>query len=155
MEATEHLIDNARSIALEAHKGQLDKAGLPYWTHPERVAGNVRRLYPGAPDGAVAAAWLHDVIEDTEWTAQQLSEHGIPDEVIEAVVALTRLKDDVAPPGYDYYRGVVEAGEIALMAKHADITDNLDEDRLALLDPERASGFRVKYAEALQKLGLA
>jgi len=163
MDSSEHLIDIAKRIAIEAHKGQVDKARQPYWTHPERVAANVRGLYPEAPDEALAAAWLHDVIEDTGdrdqilttgWTADALRSEGMPEDVVQAVLAVTRLEGAQAPGGYDYYDGILAAGDLALMVKHADITDNLDEDRLALLDDYKASGFRVKYGAALKRLGL-
>ena len=58
----------AQSIALAAHKGQVDKAGKPYIEHPAHVASVVQG------DAAKAVAWLHDVVEDTEVTAQELEE---------------------------------------------------------------------------------
>ena len=147
----QQIIATAERIARAAHEGQEDKAGAPYWTHPARVARRVRELYPDAPAKAVVAAWLHDVIEDTEWTAVGLREAGLSRKAVDAVVAVTQ----VAPvPGDAYYAGIVAAGELALMVKHADITDNLDEDRLAKLDPELADKLRAKYAHALTKLGL-
>ncbi|WP_187329744.1 N-formylglutamate amidohydrolase [Demequina rhizosphaerae] len=145
------LVDRARELAIEAHAGQVDKAGLTYWTHPARVAGHVRRLYPDAPAAAVAAAWLHDVVEDTDWTVDGLLAAGFPREVVEAVVALSRT-DEVEPDVY--YARIRELGGIALMVKHADIADNTDEARLAKLDPELASRLREKYAHARDVLGL-
>lgn len=145
------MIAQARTLAIAAHEGQFDKAGAPYWTHPERVAMWVRESYPDAPDEAVAVAWLHDVIEDTHWTADGLGDAGFSDAVVDAVVALTRT-DHV--PNDAYYAGIQNAGGSALMVKHADITDNLDEERLAVLDPELAARLRTKYAKALTALGL-
>ena len=145
------IIDRARELAIAAHHGQTDKAGADYWTHPERVADHVRRLYPDAPDAAVAAAWLHDVVEDTPWTADALVTEGFPAEVVDAVVALSR-SSDVEPD--DYYRAIRERGGIALMVKHADIADNTDPERLARLEPELAERLRGKYAHAMTQLGL-
>lgn len=145
------LVDRARNLAVAAHTGQTDKSGAPYWTHPARVAGHVCRLYPDAPDAAVAAAWLHDVIEDTAWTADALLAEGFPGEVVEAVVALTRVK---GVDSDDYYRAIRERGGIALMVKHADIADNTDPARVARLDPELAERLRVKYTHAREVLGL-
>lgn len=145
------MIAHARTLAIAAHEGQFDKAGAPYWTHPERVARRVRELYPDAPDEAVAVAWLHDVIEDTHWTAPGLRDVGFSDAVVDAVVLLTRT-DDV--PDDAYYAAIRSAGGLALMVKHADITDNLDEERLGVLDPELAARLRLKYAKALSALGL-
>lgn len=144
----------ARAIAVAAHRGQVDKAGVEYWRHPERVAGHLRRLYPDASEEALAAAWLHDAIEDTPWTASSLVDAGIPVGTVAAVVTLTR-RDDV--PSEVYYRGIREFDGIALQVKHADIADNTDPVRVAALeaiDPERAGRLRVKYAHASELLGL-
>ena len=146
------IIDRARELSIAAHHGQTDKADVEYWTHPERVAGHARRLYPDAPDAAIAAAWLHDVVEDTPGTADALVAEGFPAEVVDAVVLLTR-SDDVASD--DYYRAIRERGGIVLMVKHADIADNTDRERLAKLEPELAERLRAKYAHALTQLGLA
>ena len=145
------MIAKAQRLAIGAHEGQTDKTGAPYWTHPERVARRVRELYPDAPDEAVAVAWLHDVIEDTPWTARGLLDAKFPSQVVYAVVALTRT-DDV--PDDAYYAGILRAGGLALMVKHADITDNLDEQRLAALPPATAARLRAKYAKSLDALGL-
>lgn len=148
------LVTAARRIALHAHEGQTDKAGNPYWLHPQAVARRVQELYPQAGPESVAATWLHDVIEDTKlsednrWTADDLREAGFPDVVVDAVQLLTR---DGAEGYHERIRA--DAG-IALKVKHADIRDNLDEERLAKLDPEVAEGFRAKYAAALEALGL-
>src|SRR5699024_8012494 len=107
---------------------------------------------PGAPPTAVAAAWLHDVIEDTSWTADALLTEGFPAEVVDAVVALTRTPD---VPSDAYYRAIREQGGIALMVKHADIADNTDPVRVAALEPELAARLADKYAHALVLLGLA
>ncbi len=145
------MIAQARTLAIAAHEGQFDKAGASYWTHPERVARRVRELYPDAPDEAVAVAWLHDVVEDTDWTAEGLRGEGFSDKVVDAVVLLTR-SDDVLDDAY--YAAIRSVGGSALMVKHSDITDNLDEERLAVLDPELAARLRLKYAKALPALGL-
>lgn len=145
------IIDRAREFAIAAHHGQTDKAGADYWTHPERVAEHVRQLYPDAPDAAVAAAWLHDVVEDTDWTADALVTEGFPAEVVDGVILLTR-SDGVSSD--DYYRAIRERGGIALMVKHADIADNTDPARLAKLEPELATRLQVKYAHARELLGL-
>lgn len=145
------IVERARLLAVAAHAGQTDKAGVAYWKHPSRVAGHVRSLYPDAPDAAVAVAWLHDVVEDTLWTAAALRDVGVPDDVVDAVVLLTRT-DDVAPD--EYYARLARNGGLALKVKHADIADNLDESRLAALDQAKAEMFRTKYAKALELLGL-
>ena len=96
----------ARDIATRAHRGQLDKIGAPYIEHPATVATLVQSLPDfaaadeQAQSDAVAAAWLHDVIEDTDETAESLRVAGISERAVSIVVALTRTHD-VTPA--DYY----------------------------------------------------
>lgn len=135
----------ADEIAAVAHQGQIDKSGVPYIEHPRSVA---RRVRP-ATDQNVAAALLHDVVEDTGETPDTLRAKGIPDDVVAAVELLTR-RDDV--PDDDYYRAI-RADRIALAVKVADITDNTDPDRVARLDAATRSRLRTKYVAALRKLG--
>ncbi len=97
-------ITAAQQVASDAHAGQTDKAGRPYLDHPRRVAAHVAGTTDD-PD-AVAAAWLHDVVEDTAITLDQLRALGFPETVIDAVDALTRRPGPTAerrwavvPPG--------------------------------------------------------
>ncbi len=136
----------AESIARAAHAGQTDKAGRPYAEHPARVAARVND-----DPYAVAAAWLHDVLEDTPVTAQELLAHGIPSRVVTAVQALTRLDGQ---PTEAYYAAVA-ADPLALRVKYADLADNSDPKRLATLatqDPATADRLQAKYAEAARQL---
>lgn len=132
----------ARAIAYIAHRGQTDKAGAAYIDHPRRVA---ERLSEPAQ---VAAAWLHDVIEDCGITADDLRAAGIPEDVVAAVVLLTRTPDQ---PSQDYYAAIKD-DPIALAVKLADIADNTDEERLARLPQETQARLRSKYAAAVQAL---
>jgi (p)ppGpp synthase/HD superfamily hydrolase len=82
-------IMRAAKIASEAHKGQMRKDGVtPYVTHPMRVAGRVM-LLSGVTPIEVAAAWLHDVLEDTKMTREDLKMRGMPEAVITLVGELT------------------------------------------------------------------
>jgi hypothetical protein len=137
-------VATARAIALAAHAGQVDKAGHPYVTHPERVAARL-----GRPEEQ-AAAWLHDVLEDTPTTSADLRAAGIPHAVVAAVEALTRRWDE-APAAY-YAR--VRADPIALAVKAADIADNTDPVRLGRLDEAVAARLSAKYRAARVALGL-
>jgi (p)ppGpp synthase/HD superfamily hydrolase len=76
-------LEDAISIAAQAHKGQKDKAGAPYLLHPLRM---MLRMNSEAP---MIAAVLHDVVEDSDWTLEQLREKGFSDEVLDAVECLT------------------------------------------------------------------
>lgn len=131
-------------IAAEAHRGQVDKAGHAYISHPARVAA---RLVGEHGDQVVA--WLHDVIEDSDFTADDLIRRGIDADLVHDVVLLTRQ------PGQspaDYYAGI-RTSERALRVKRADIADNSDPERLKLLDATTADRLRRKYAAALEALG--
>lgn len=132
----------ARTIAIAAHEGQVDKAGRPYIEHPARV---VARL---TSSEARAAAWLHDTVEDTEVTAEDLAAAGLPDSVVDAVVALSRLPGEDRD---DYYQRV-RADPLALEVKLADVADNSDPARLALLDAQTAARLTARYAHTLEVL---
>lgn len=97
---------------------------------------------------AVSAAWLHDVIEDCEISGQELALQGVPAEVVEVVLLLTR-QTDVSTE--DYYAAIREHPD-ALAVKTADIGDNLEPARTALLDPATRARLRKKYLLALDAL---
>ena len=135
------LVDRAREIAQQAHRDQVDKSGAAYITHPARVAARVA----GNP-AAEMVAWLHDVVEDTGVTLDDLAAE-FPPEVVAAVDAITKRPDE----GDAYYHRVA-ANPLALLVKHADLADNSSPDRLAKLDPALQSRLRAKYAHAREVL---
>lgn len=140
------LVANARDLAHRAHDGQVDKAGRQYIEHVARVAETVS----DDPE-AEAVAWLHDVIEDAldrlPWIGHHI-EDNYPIDVVDAVVALTRFD------GYpeDCYYEEIRESPLALRVKLADIADNANEERLALLDEKTANRLRSKYAKAIAAL---
>lgn len=83
----QELVAEAERIAREAHAGQVDKIGVDYIEHPRRVAA---RFDADTQSDEVATALLHDVIEDTSITADDLQKAGIPAHVIDAVLLLTK-----------------------------------------------------------------
>ncbi len=128
-------------LAHKAHGFQVDKAGRPYIHHVARVAAAVCE-----DPVAEAVAWLHDILEDCQGFDSDVMR--FPAEIAEAVCLLTRR------PGLSdgrYYAGILE-NHIALRVKLADIADNTDESRLALLDDKTAARLRRKYAKARQAL---
>lgn len=136
------LVKRARELAHRAHAGQLDKAGRPYIEHVARVAAAVR----DDPD-AEAVAWLHDVLEDCGGEfADEVYE--LPARIFGMVEVLTRIDGE----GDHYYYRVISEWPVALRVKLADIADNADESRLALLDEKTAARLRRKYAKALEAL---
>lgn len=140
---TSDLIDLARRIATEAHRGQVDKAGVAYITHPARVAARVH-----GDDAAEVVAWLHDVVEDTAITLAQVAQ-DFPPFIIAAVDAMSRRPDE-SPD--NYYRRV-RANPLARTVKLADIADNSDPQRRAALDPATQARLNAKYDHALRCLG--
>ena len=115
------MLESAIATAAKAHKGQTDKAGKPYILHPLRVMLNVKG---GIPEQC--AAVLHDVIEDTDITSDTLLKLGFSKEVVDAVVLLTRSKDE----DYMEYVKRLKANPIARAVKLADLADNMDMSRI-------------------------
>lgn len=140
--AGEQLITLAAQIARAGHRGQLDKAGEDYIDHPRRVADRLHRS--GERAEVIAAGWLHDVLEDSPLTAEDLTRQGVPARTIELVEVMTRL------PGEEYtaYLRRVAADAEALQIKRADMADNTDPARMAALDESTRVRLRDKYAQA-------
>ncbi|MCH3942726.1 MAG: hypothetical protein LKE37_03335 [Atopobiaceae bacterium] len=131
----------ARGIAARAHAGQVDKAGADYLGHPAHVASLV------ATDEERACAWLHDVVEDTPTTLDDLRRAGIPDGVVAAVDAMTHRPGE----GYlaDYVPRVCEDA-IAREVKLADLSHNMDLSRLPEVTPRDLG--RVERYRAARRL---
>lgn len=113
-------LESAIQLAAKAHAGQQDKAGKPYILHPIRVMLSV-----STTDEQIAAI-LHDTVEDTSVTFEQLSEAGFSAEIINAVRALTKLD------GESRVEAARRAAKhpIARQVKLADVKDNLDISRI-------------------------
>ena len=119
-------LETAIRIAVTAHAGQVDKGGAPYVTHPLRLMAAVEG------EDAQSVAVLHDVVEDTSVTQDQLKREGFSDAVLEAVKCVTHQKDQ---PYADYVIGC-KANPLARQVKLADLTDNMRPDR-CILRPDR------------------
>jgi (p)ppGpp synthase/HD superfamily hydrolase len=132
-------VDTARELAFKAHDGQFRNDGVtPYFNHVQNVAFTV---VPHSPFN-IAAAYLHDVLEDTSVTEKDLRDAGIPEEVIEAVKLLTHPHGE---PYLDYIKRV-EPNLIAYAVKLADIFSNINDS-----PTERQ---KAKYEKALKFLGI-
>jgi hypothetical protein len=146
----------AADLARSAHATQLDKSGQPYILHPTRVVGYLqtsrpyRRLDQDAKSVAQAAAWLHDVLEDTPYDRNAILAAGIPERVADVVELLTRRSQ----PTDDYY-AAIKGNPIARAVKLADIEDNTDPDRLRRLDEPTRDRLSHKYLGALIALGVS
>ena len=119
-------LEKAIAIAAYAHEGQVDKGGAAYILHPLRVMMAVEGEY------LQIAAVLHDVLEDSEVTVKDLADAGIPQPVILAVIALTRL------PGMSRIDAarMAASNPIARVVKIADLEDNMRLDRISSPTPE-------------------
>ncbi len=140
-----NIVERAKDLAHRAHAGQVDKAGRPYIEHVARVAAAVS----DDPE-AEAVAWLHDFLEDCNCAAFGDEFMEFPEATRDAVADLTRFP--AHSDGFYYWR--VRYSPIALRVKLADIADNSDEARLALLDNGTAARLRRKYANARNALGV-
>jgi (p)ppGpp synthase/HD superfamily hydrolase len=136
------IVTRALAIAFEAHMGQKDKVGAPYILHPLRVMFSLEDPL----DRAVAL--LHDVIEDTHLTREDLVGAGMPEDVVRAVECVTRLTGEPK----EAYIARVRSDERAVRVKRADIADNLGPERMALLDEHTRKRLRAKYQRALELL---
>ena len=117
-----------------AHDGQTDKGGNPYWMHPVAV---MNRLGPNASDTERMVALLHDVIEDTKYTEQDLIDMGWSTDVVNAVRLLSRPDGDNRPTYMEWIRSIAASGNrMAIKVKIADNEENSDPKRIAQLPPE-------------------
>lgn len=133
-------IEAAKALAAKAHEGQTDKAGLPYITHPERVAARL-----DAPEAKVVG-WLHDTVEDTPLTIRDI-EAAFGPETAAAVDAISRRDGEA----WSDYLERVAINPIARQVKISDLIDNSILSRIphvTLKDVE----CQKKYNKALKKL---
>ena len=133
-----HLTNQALKIVYTAHHGQVDKGGIPYVFHPYQVAQAMTDEY------STCVALLHDVVEDTNVTLQDLQKI-FPDQITEAIAALTHTKGE----DYMVYLARVKANPIAKAVKLADIEHNANATRMPDANPETKAYFQKKYADAL------
>ena len=133
-------LERAISIAAEAHAGQVDKAGQPYILHPLRVMLRV------STEEERIAAVLHDVVEDTTVTLEQLATEGFSKSILTAVKALTKL------PGESRMEAASRAAvnSLARTVKLADNSENMDLSRIAA--PTEKDFARLKEYEQVRAL---
>lgn len=131
----------ALRICLEAHKGQVDKSGMPYVLHPFHVANHVE----GELETCVAL--LHDVVEDSLFTLDDLRKHGMPEQVIQAVALMSHQRG--VP--YEEYIATLKQNPLARAVKLADLAHNMDLGRLDQVTPKDWERVH-KYAQARDAL---
>jgi len=131
----------ALKLCFDAHKNQVDKSGIPYVFHPFHLAEQMK------DEKTVIVALLHDVVEDTDCSFDDLRKIGFDEDVLEAIKLMTH-KDDV--PYMEYVRHIKQ-NQLARAVKLADLQHNSDLSRLdnvSKKDLER----REKYAVAIRLL---
>lgn len=132
----EQMFLKAATVASRVHAKQLRKDGTPYIAHAIRVAIRVNTKHEKI------VALLHDTVEDTDLTLDDLREIGFTEEIIESVDAMTRRPYE----SYAEFINRCKLDPIARVVKLADIDDNM-EDQTAL-DPDEAGFLAKRYTKA-------
>ncbi len=135
------MLEKAIEIAARAHRGQIDKAGDPYILHVLRV------MLRMTDETGMVAGVLHDIIEDTPWTAADLAAEGFPPEVVRVIQLLSRNEGE----SYEDFISRLAPDPLARSIKIADLEDNMDLSRLPSVsarDRERLD----RYQQARQAL---
>lgn len=135
------MIEKAIALALDAHTGQTDKAGKPYILHPLRVMQQLET------EAEQIVGVLHDVVEDSSYTFEDLESFGFPSESITAIKLVTKQ------PGIDYqtYLNKIKSNLIARNVKLADLRDNMNLQRLQTVT-EKDLRRQAKYKKAVEFL---
>lgn len=131
----------AMRIAYDAHAGQVDKTGLPYIYHPIHLAESM------SDENSVITALLHDVVEDTDITIDDLAREGFNERILTALQLLTHNPAD----DYMDYISRLSTCPLARKVKLADLRHNSDASRLEFIDEKMNQRFE-KYARAIRLL---
>lgn len=135
------LTKKAILLAYRAHEGQKDRSGLPYILHPVHLAEQM------TTEDSCVVAMLHDVLEDTDMTEEDLREEGFTERQIEAVKLLTRTEEE---DYFEYVRRIRE-NDLACAVKLADLAHNMDRTRLPEYSEKDEARYE-KYQKAVQIL---
>ena len=135
-------LERAIEIATEAHRGQFDKAGNDYIGHSLRV------MAMGKTTDEKIVGVLHDVVEDTDWTFERLAAEGFSEEVLDALLCVTKLSEDEP---YDKFIARVKTNPLAGVVKLNDLSDNMDIRRLPYISDKDVKRLK-KYLRAYKQL---
>lgn len=141
MKTTNELLEQAAELCLSAHRGQTDKVGQPYFQHPMRVA-----MRCNSHEEKIVAL-LHDVIEDTPTTPEDLLSMGFPQEIVYGILSVTKREGE----SYEDFVARAATNPLGRVVKLHDLEDNLDIYRLSAVDERMAQRF-TKYLAARQFL---
>lgn len=131
----------AMKLCFEAHKDQVDKSGMPYVFHPFHLAEQM------TDEATTVTALLHDVVEDTDYTLNDLRAMGFPAGAVDAIAMMTH---DPEVPYLDYV-AKIKTNPVARAVKLADLRHNSDLSRLDTVD-EKALERVEKYRRAIRLL---
>jgi (p)ppGpp synthase/HD superfamily hydrolase len=135
-------LEDAIVLAVQAHRGQVDKVGQPYVLHLLRV---MMRL---EGEAAQMVGVLHDLVEDTDYTFDDLRGLGYAEEVVQALDCLTRRPEE----SYEQFIERASVNPLARRVKRADLEDNMDIRRLPAVgekDLQRLNRYIVAWRRVL------
>ena len=141
----QELLTKAIELAKKAHEGQIDKGGSPYIGHPFRVTNQFE------DEEEKIVGILHDAVEDSDLTLEDLVTAGFSDRVIAAVDAITKREGEEI----DNYLNRVMNNPIALKVKIVDMTDNMDLSRITNItekDRARIRNYQINIVKLKNKL---
>ncbi|HFD2033537.1 TPA: GTP pyrophosphokinase [Clostridium perfringens] len=136
----QELLEKSIIFATEKHMGQVDKSGQPYILHPLRVMNNCSNIE------TKIVAVLHDVLEDTDTTKEDLLEF-LPEYIATAIVAITKVENEA----YEDYLKRVSNDYCATQVKLMDLKDNMNLDRLNKIEMKDMKRY-LKYRKAMEYL---
>ena len=132
------MINKALRISFDAHKNQVDKSDIPYVYHPFHLAEQMD------DEKSVIVALLHDVVEDSDYTIEDLKDVGFDKDILDAISLLTHKR--YVP--YMEYIKKIKPNPLAKKVKIADLKHNSDISRNEIIDIKSQKRFK-KYREAL------
>jgi len=138
------MLEKAIQIAIEAHQGQTDRAGASYILHLIRV------MNAGQTKNEKICGILHDLVEDTPWTFEALRKEGFSEEVISALVCVTKQPNEP----YTQFIERIKKNSLAVKVKLNDLKDNMDITRLTFIteeDTQRLNKYLKAYHSLLEK----
>lgn len=136
------MLSKAFEIISEAHKGQKDKVGDPYFLHLIRV------MQRGKNDTEKICGLLHDLVEDTDWTFERLESEGFSNKIIDVLRCVTKFPED---EDYEHFINRIKKNKTAVNVKLNDLQDNMDITRLNTITKIDVARLR-KYLKAYREL---
>ncbi len=134
-------LEDAINLAIQAHKGHVDKTGQPYIMHVLRV------MFRMESERDMIIGVLHDLIEDTPYTVEDLRKMGYPEDILEALDSLSKRENEA----YEEYISRVMKNPAAVPIKKADLDDHMDIHRFPYLTEKDIKRLR-RYMKAMLKL---